>query len=520
LVTVNGGAPQRGGIAANFGDTLQLYADSTIGWSIPAAVWEITTYPAGWPPPSGWSVDTTTKAYFILGNLSSLPPFQLPDASTGLWGKWKFRLRVNGGGGPLTDWSTAVEIVSPHGVHDLASSEGSEFGAERGWPRDQQQNLRLLDKAVAGAGSTLASIGVTPPLVSTGPPNAPVLGIVSATPAADGAMSHQDKAKLDGATPNPAPATLVARDTLGGSTFHVLGVEAGIVVAATGTLNVSQAPATSGPGAQGSIRAQQGAAGQSGAALLLGGGDAGTPGGPNAWAGNTLLQLGQLDAATQSSAALQLLAGPTGAFLTVACKGGTAALTVATGLTLAAGAARLALTPAGLALTVPVVQVANTPAPPPANPPAGLLLYAEAGAWKARSAAGVIATLAPAGTAGPTLQLLDVVMASFQTGDNTSKVLLVYPVPANALLELDISVQVHNTANGFGSWFRRIVRVKRDGGAPILKPVVTPMPDDDETGGLSVAAALSGGNVEVIVTGIASVTLVWFVTSRIQGFVP
>jgi hypothetical protein len=333
-------------------------------------------------------------------------------------------------------------------------------------------------------------------------------------------MSHQDKAKLDGATPNPAPSTLVARDTLGGGTFHVLGVEAGIVVPATGTLNVTQAPAMSGPGAQGSIRAQQAAQGQSGGALLLGGGDAGTPGAANTWAGNTLLQLGQLDAATQNSASLQLLAGPTGAFLTVVCKAGTAVLNAAAGVLFAAGPTTLALTPTGLTLTFPVIQVANAQGPPPNNPPAGLFLYAEAGAWKARSAAGVIATMAPAGAAGPSLQLLDVVTASLQTGDNTSKVLLVYPVPANALLELDISVQVHNTANGFGSWFRRVLRVKRAGGAPILKQVATPIPDDDETGGLSVTAALSGGNAELLVTGVAGVILVWFATSRVHGFVP
>ena len=129
--------------------------------------------PDGLAPPSGWSVDPTTQAYVLLGNLSSLPPFQLPAASTGLWGKWKFRLRVNGGGGPLTDWSTAVEIVSPHGVHDLATSEGGEFGSTRGWPGPHQENLRLLDQAIAGAGSSLASIRATAPLEVTGPATTP-----------------------------------------------------------------------------------------------------------------------------------------------------------------------------------------------------------------------------------------------------------------------------------------------------------------------------------------------------------
>jgi hypothetical protein len=68
------------------------------------------------------------------------------------------------------------------------------------------------------------------------------------------------------------------------------------------------------------------------------------------------------------------------------------------------------------------------------------------------------------------------------------------------MLELDASIQARNAATGFGSWFRRIVRVKRGGGAPILKPVVTPAPDDDETGSLTVTAAhsLSPGQVPAV----------------------
>jgi hypothetical protein len=430
LVSLNGGPPQRSGITANFGDAVQLFAESTIGWSIPAAVWEITTYPSGWPPPQGWSVDPTTKAYFILGNLSSLPPFQLPGASTGLWGKWKFRLRVNGGGGALTDWSTAVQIVSPHGVHDLASSEGSEFGAERGWPGAQQQNLRLLDQAVAGAGSTLASIGVTAPLVSTGPPNAPVLGIAPVSDTADGAMLHQDKARLDAATSNPVPGTLVVRDSVGGAAFQALLLEAGIGFPAAGLL------------------------------------------------------------------------------------------TGTTGLTLATGGATLALTPAALALAVPAIQVANAQAAPVGNPPSGVFLFADVGAWKARSAVGAVATMAPAGTPGLTLQLLDLVTASVKTADSTSQVLLAYTVPGNVLLELDVSIQARNPANGFGSWFRRLIRVKRAMGAPVLKPIVTPAPDDDETGGLAVTAVLNGANVELHVAGIAGMNLVWFAVARVHAFAP
>jgi hypothetical protein len=523
LVTINSGAPARGGIEASFGDTVQLYAESTIGWGIPAAIWEITTYPAGWPPPPGWSIDPVTKAYVLLGNVSLLPPFQLPAASTGLWGKWKFRLRVNGGGGALTDWSTAVEIVSPRGVHDLAASEGSEFGAERGWPGGQQGNLRLLDQALAGAGSTLASIGVTPPLEATGPSNQPVLGIALATDTADGAMSHEDKATLDAATSNPTPGTLAARDGVGSASFHVLGLEAGLTFTPSGAFNVTQGQAASGSGGQATIRGQQGAAGQNGGPLLLGGGDAGLPGEAHAWAGNTLIQLGQPDAATQSTAALELIAG-TGAFLGVVCQGGSAAITVPKGLTLAMGNAVVALLPTALVLDVPIVELANTAAPPTTNPVGAVSLYVAANAFQARGTAGVVTTIAPAGAQGAptaTLLLLDAIAANLDTTSNASTPLLTYVLPENAAVEIDASIQARNPANGNSSWFRRIVRAQRATAAPTIKTTSTPIPDEDETGGLTVTAEILGTTaVSIAVKGLAGTTLAWFGSARVQVFAP
>jgi hypothetical protein len=253
----------------------------------------------------------------------------------------------------------------------------------------------LLDQAVAGAGSKLLSIGVTPPLEMTGPANAPILGIPLVTPSADGAMLHQDKATLDAATPNATPGTLVARDSLGGSAFQVVSVQA--------------------------------------------------------W------------------------------------------------------------------LAVPLLQVANAPAPPANNPPSGVYLYADGGAWKARSTGGVITTMVPVGIAGPTLQTLDWIAGSCTTSSAQAQLLLTYTLPANALVELDALIQARNPANGNSSWFRRVVRVKRSTSAAVLKSTATPVPDDDENG-CAISVVVKLFSVDLEITGPQG--LVCFGSARVQVFAP
>jgi hypothetical protein len=88
------------------------------------------------------------------------------------------------------------------------------------------------------------------------------------------------------------------------------------------------------------------------------------------------------------------------------------------------------------------------------------------------------------------------------------------------VVELDASVQARNPANGNSSWFRRIVRAKRVAGTPLLKSTTTPVPDEDESGGLVLIAALNGSSVELHVTGLFGVILMWFVSARVQVFVP
>lgn len=155
---VNGGSLQSGtDDTVGAEDTISLTATSFAGWTSPAARWEILTYPDGFACPTGWSTDATTNAYYYLASTIdgvTPPDFDLPTAleiDAGQWGKWRFRLTVNG---TVVSDICGVEIISANGVHDLAVGEEAEFGGvHRAWVGPQQENLRLFDNALTGGAS-------------------------------------------------------------------------------------------------------------------------------------------------------------------------------------------------------------------------------------------------------------------------------------------------------------------------------------------------------------------------------
>jgi len=484
LVSVNGRGPFRGGVEVHFGDTIELYAESTIGWGVPAAVWEITSYPLGWSPPPAWTLDTVTRAYALTGNLSSLPPFPLPAATSGLWGKWRLRLRVNGGGGTLTDWSTSLEIVSPHGLHDLAMSEGDEFGAERSWVGPHQRNLRRLEAELA-----------------------------------EGTANN---VKLGEATDQATPNTLVLRDAAGAAAFNSLTSQSGYVVTADGEFALSQLVAAKGAGAPATLRAQQGAPGEAGGSLTIGGGDAGTTATGQAAprAGSTLVELGTPDPTSTLSAEFELLAGAAGAFLVMRSAKGAANLIARRALLWQVGASEVTLDAAGLALAIPAATMGNARAAPTANPVEAVSLYAFAGGLFARSLNGLVTTLAPAGDAGGTVRVNDRIDATTTTKDATPVVLVTYPLPlaSTGQLTLDITVQAQNAAPR--GWFSRKYRVSRIQGDVQIQPAnQVVLPDDDTTGG-TVAAQSAAANINVMVTGVAATTLQWRASGAIEIYAP
>ena len=163
--SINSGANQSGGITADHGDTVDLSAASTIGHQVHR--WEIYEYPDGYTVPAGWTEDTATKIYFFSDGTTTPPQIELPLSSS-LWGKYMFRLIVNNGDGQgavpnaqLTDEATAITILSPNGLRDMAFQEDNQFAdgdkLARDWVQDHKKNLRVIEADLGGGGGGLTA---------------------------------------------------------------------------------------------------------------------------------------------------------------------------------------------------------------------------------------------------------------------------------------------------------------------------------------------------------------------------
>jgi hypothetical protein len=151
-VSKNGGAPLTGGVTAAHGDTIQLSAEHTA--TVKAWLWQIYEYPEGFLCPAGWLSDGSGIYYYAFG--ATPPSFTLP-ASTALWGKYFFRLTVDGGVGAdgrpathLVDDRTAVNIESPNGTEDIGFLESNQFDVQREAIGPLKRNLRLIDDMLDG----------------------------------------------------------------------------------------------------------------------------------------------------------------------------------------------------------------------------------------------------------------------------------------------------------------------------------------------------------------------------------
>lgn len=169
LISVNGGAPSPGPITADPGDTIQFTAESTAHWDLTTPPrWEIHAYPPGWTgPASGWTTESvpqpgggTADVYVYLG-LGPPPAFLLPALP--MWGKFLPRLTVQGGllnglpSAQLVDNTAGVQTIGPNGLYDVAVGEEGQFDNARSWVGPLQDDLRLLDAALAGAAAPYTS---------------------------------------------------------------------------------------------------------------------------------------------------------------------------------------------------------------------------------------------------------------------------------------------------------------------------------------------------------------------------
>jgi len=236
----NGGAVQSTSAEVASGDVISLLATSYAGWATPAARWEIVAYPPGWSVPSGWSTDASTGRYYYLANSGGsgvVPPdITIPDPAT-TWGKWTFRLTVNGS---VVSSDISVETVSPNlGLHDLAFGEGSQFGGTRSYVGPHQENLRTVDAAALVGGGYVASIAATTPLHVSGS-----TGAVTATwqPTANVAMSTYRITGLG----DPSSAQDAATKAYVDSVAAGLDPKASVFVATTASITLSGAQTVDG----------------------------------------------------------------------------------------------------------------------------------------------------------------------------------------------------------------------------------------------------------------------------------
>jgi hypothetical protein len=154
------------------GDTIRLSAASYAGWGS-AARWEITAFPPDWPCPTGWSTDASSGAYYYLagsgGSGVAPPDIEIPDEGD-YWGKWLFRLTVNG---TIVSAKIGVKTKSPLlELDDEAFGEGRQWGGSRSYVGDQQTNARKLDAAALVVGGFVSAITATRPIkasAATGP---------------------------------------------------------------------------------------------------------------------------------------------------------------------------------------------------------------------------------------------------------------------------------------------------------------------------------------------------------------
>lgn len=162
-VSLNGGAVQAGGIVAAGGETCQLSAEPAGLAGATQVLWEILDRPSGFALPAGWSLATDGITYRYSG--ATPPSFTLGNVAN--WGKYIFRLTLNGGGPTLTgretaaqrvaiaalvDETTAISVPSVDGLVDLGVNEKTQFGGTKGWVKDVKANWRLIQTLITGAG--------------------------------------------------------------------------------------------------------------------------------------------------------------------------------------------------------------------------------------------------------------------------------------------------------------------------------------------------------------------------------
>lgn len=171
LVSLNAGPTQSGGVTAANGDSVQFSAESTAQWDLTTPPrWEIYAYPPGWTGPgtAGWVTESVpspfggTSDVYVFTGLGPPTAFTLPALP--MWGDFLCKLTVAGGllnglpSAQLVDNTTALRIVGPGGLTDIAVSAETQFDTARSWVGSWQDDLRILDAALVGAATPYVAL--------------------------------------------------------------------------------------------------------------------------------------------------------------------------------------------------------------------------------------------------------------------------------------------------------------------------------------------------------------------------
>ena len=150
---LDAGAWTTGAITATYSQTVSLSLASTAGYN--SIRWEIFGFPPSWPCPAGWLEDPDNRIYYAITDGSPPDPWDLPAAGT--WGKWLLAAFPTADA-TARDITTAIEIVSPNGLHATPAHEGAQFGgAYEAWGKDVESNWRVVDGLAAGTPAILAA---------------------------------------------------------------------------------------------------------------------------------------------------------------------------------------------------------------------------------------------------------------------------------------------------------------------------------------------------------------------------
>lgn len=234
LMSLDGGSNVFGAQTCAGGVTVQLHGENTAFWD--DCLYEIYEYPAGFVCPDDWT--SVNGVYQSSGTAFVPPAFDLDSSSN--WGKYLFRLTVNGGmrngafagvadPQPLVYTASCLRVLSPtFGLHGIGFQEGGQFDAQRLYIGELMQMFKAID-AGGGGGNVFAGAFADRPAASAAPRYTALDGFSYVS---DGTNWYNDESGI-ACTPPPLAAAMTGVNLGGSDSFSDLAGTTSVLVHAT-----------------------------------------------------------------------------------------------------------------------------------------------------------------------------------------------------------------------------------------------------------------------------------------------